>query len=98
MARNFSKLCRGRGGSGGGVEPQIMAWAVQRAGENGKEQGERVQLHVRRPEGDAGLITLLERHGFVREDGCLLRFTRTLDEPIPEPALPLGFTIRAVAG
>jgi ribosomal protein S18 acetylase RimI-like enzyme len=84
--------------SGGEIEPQIMAWAVKRAGEIGKEQGERIQLHVRRCEGDAGLITRLERHGFVREDWCLLRFTRTLGEPIPEPALPPGFTIRAVAG
>ena len=83
---------------GSAVEPQIMAWAVKRAGEIGKEQGERIQLHVRCPEGDAGLITLLERHGFVREAGCSLRFTRPLDEPIPEPVLPPGFTIRAVAG
>jgi ribosomal protein S18 acetylase RimI-like enzyme len=84
--------------SGGKVEPQIMAWAVQRTREIGKEQGERIRLRVRRPEGDAGLITLLERYGFDREEGCSLRFTRPLDGPIPEPELPPGFTIRAVAG
>jgi mycothiol synthase len=84
--------------SGGEVEPQILAWAVRRAGEIRKEQGERIQLCVRRREGDAGLITPLERHGFGCEDGCSLRFTRTLEEPIPEPAPPPGFTIRAVAG
>jgi mycothiol synthase len=84
--------------SGGEIEPQIMAWAIERAGEIGREQGERIQLRVRPREGDAGLITLLERYGFDREDWCSLRFTRTLDEPIPEPALPPGFTIRAVAG
>jgi ribosomal protein S18 acetylase RimI-like enzyme len=83
---------------GGEVEPQIIAWAVQSAAEIGKEQGERVQLHVRRCEGDAGPIRLLERHGFVPEDRCSVRFTRTLDVPIPEPRLPSGFTIRAVAG
>ena len=82
----------------GAVEPLILAWAVKRAEEIGKGQGERIQLRVHRPAGDAGLITLLERHGFVREAGCSLRFTRPLDEPIPEPVLPPGFTIRAVAG
>jgi mycothiol synthase len=84
--------------SGGEVESQSMAWADQRAGEIGKAQGERVRLHIRRCEGDAGLISLLERHGFVPEAGCSLRFTRMLDEPIPEPVVAPGFTIRAVAG
>lgn len=84
--------------SSGEVESQIMTWAVKRAGEIRNEGGERVALRVRRPEGEAGLFTLLERHGFAREDRCSLRFTRTLDEPILEPAPPPGFTIRAVAG
>jgi mycothiol synthase len=84
--------------SDGEIEPQIMPWAVERARQIGQELGERIQLRVRPREGDAGLIALLERHDFVREDWCSLRFIRTLDEPIPVPTLPPGFTIRAVAG
>jgi mycothiol synthase len=80
------------------VEPQIMAWAIERAGEIGREQGERIHLRVRPREDEAGLIALLERSGFVPEDWWSLRFNRTLEEPIPEPTLPPGFTIRPVAG
>jgi mycothiol synthase len=84
--------------SGGEIEPQIIAWAMKRAEEIGREQGERIQLRVRPREDEVGLIALLERSGFVQEDWWSLRFNRTLEEPIPEPMLPPGFTIRPVAG
>lgn len=43
-------------------------------------------------------IALLERHGFVRQVLYSLQFVRPLDEPIPTPHLPPGFTLRGVAG
>lgn len=43
-------------------------------------------------------IALLERHGFVRQELSSLQFIRPLDEPIPTPHLPPGFTLRCVAG
>lgn len=43
-------------------------------------------------------IALLERHGFVRQALSSLQFVRPLDEPIPTPHLPPGFTLRGVAG
>jgi ribosomal protein S18 acetylase RimI-like enzyme len=44
------------------------------------------------------LIAELERRGFVREADVLIRNERTLDDPIPDLALPDGFTIRAACG
>jgi mycothiol synthase len=84
--------------SDGAIEPEILAWGIERAGEISRERGERIELRVRPREDDAGLIALVERHGFLREDWFSLRFVRALAEPIAEPTLPTGFTIRPVAG
>ena len=40
----------------------------------------------------------LMRHGFQPQDLRTLRFNRSLSEPIPDPQLPPGFSIRSVAG
>jgi mycothiol synthase len=84
--------------SEGGIEPEILAWGIERAGEISRERGERIELRVRPREDDAGLIALVERHGFRREDWFSLRYLRALAEPVPEPTLPAGFTIRRIAG
>src|SRR5438034_7323919 len=80
------------------IEAQIITWAIERTQEIARERGEGVHLRARPHEGDVLRIALLERHGFLREDWYALRLNRMLDEPLLEPRLPPGFTIRHVAG
>lgn len=47
---------------------------------------------------DHARIALLQRHGFTQQAVRTLHFTRSLTEPLPEPALPAGYAIRPVAG
>ena len=49
-------------------------------------------------EDDQGQITVLERRGFRRTDGESVLFIYPLDEPVAEPLLPDGYTVRPVAG
>lgn len=84
--------------SGRDFEAQIIAWGIERAREVGRTSGEAVQLRVRPRDDEAELIALLERHGFERGDWHTLRMVRSLREPIPNPQLQQGFTIRPLAG
>jgi GNAT superfamily N-acetyltransferase len=43
-------------------------------------------------------IAFLTQHGFQQTDTTTIRMIRDLCQPIPEPALPPGFTIRPLAG
>lgn len=83
---------------GTAVESQIISWADERVQEIARERVEPVHLRVRPHEGDVNRIALLLRHGFMAEDWYALRLRRTLAEPVPEPQLPPGFTIRHLAG
>jgi ribosomal protein S18 acetylase RimI-like enzyme len=47
---------------------------------------------------DSERITLLERHGFVRQETQTLYMTRSLSEPIPPAVFPEGFILRQAAG
>lgn len=47
---------------------------------------------------DREKVALLERHGFKPTEVQSLRMTRSLTVPVPEPRLPAGFSIRALAG
>ncbi len=46
----------------------------------------------------AARIAFLKQHGFRQTDATTVRMVRPLSEPIPEPRLPPGFAIRALAG
>lgn len=46
----------------------------------------------------AARIAFLQQHGFQPTDTTTLRMVRDLSQPIPEPVLPPGFTIRPLAG
>lgn len=43
-------------------------------------------------------IDWLKQHGFMQQEWYTVQMTRRLDEPIPQPQLPPGFTIRHVTG
>lgn len=73
----------------GSVEPLLFAWAEARLRELG-----RVKLAVHARETETERQALIERHGFAPVR-YFLRMTRPLSEPIPEPQLPDGYTLRA---
>lgn len=82
---------------GGSLEVQALAWGEARMREVARECGARVTLRSGARDDDTARLALLRRHGFsvVR---YFLRMGRRLDEPIPEPEFPAGFTLRHVAG
>lgn len=79
---------------GGDIEAQIIAWGAERMREVGRERGASVSLVASARDQDAARKDLLERHGFaiIR---YFWRMARPLDQPIPAPRLPDGFTIVA---
>ncbi len=81
----------------GTTESEIFAWGAERMRDVGRERGVRVQLRAGARSDKADRIKLLEQHGFMA-NRYFLRMSRDLSEPIAEPKLPGGFTIRALAG
>jgi ribosomal protein S18 acetylase RimI-like enzyme len=84
---------------GGHVEEDMLAWAeqclralMQQEGQNGAIDAWDVF------EMDTDRIALLERRGFARRPDVWFVATRSLDEPIPTPVVPEGFTIRSIVG
>lgn len=80
-----------------GLEAQMVAWGaacVSRAA----APGQSCTLDASCREDDPQRIAMLERNGFVRQEGRSLRMTRSLTEPIPAPRLPRGFSMRRVMG
>lgn len=77
---------------GGDLDAQIIAWGTGRVREAECELGKRLRLRSVTREILAERIATLERHGFM-PDRYFLRMVRPLGEPIPEPALPEGFTV-----
>jgi mycothiol synthase len=80
----------------GVLEEQILAWAaehyqVQRAAQP-------PELWAKANDSDAPLRALLERHGFARDDFHYLLMRRDLRAPIPDVALPAGWSVRHVGG
>lgn len=80
---------------GGDLETEIIAWGLGRAREIERERGVPVSFRSGARDIDTDRQALLERHGFsvVRH---FLRLARPLDEPVPEPQFPAGFTLRYV--
>lgn len=80
------------------IELEIVDWGVaciRRATQEGRASS---ALGASCRSDDTARISLLERHGFVRQGIRSLHMVRPLDEPIPTPEVPAGFTIRHVAG
>jgi len=81
-----------------GIEAEVVAWGVECIRRAIQEGGAASTLDASCRSDDTARILLLERHGFVRQETRSLRLIRPLDEPIPAPNLPAGFTVRHVAG
>jgi mycothiol synthase len=83
-----------------GIEAEAMAWAETRVTElrkhNAQQWSDNFVSGARQD--DAKRIAFLEQHGF-RYSGefAEVNMLRGLDEPIPEPSIPPGYQVRALA-
>lgn len=82
---------------GNDLERQIIAWAEGRMRQVSEERGVLVKLRSGSRADQASHIALLEGYGFLT-DRYFFTLERSLSEPIPQPQLPSGFTLRQVAG
>lgn len=80
------------------VEAELMSWAVERVQDYAKVSGKTATLDAPARSDDNYRVGLLERHDFVRLPDETLTMTRWLDDALPAPVLPSGFTIRPLAG
>jgi len=81
-----------------GIETEAMAWAETRLAELRKRDAKRWSgsILAGARQDNAERIAFLEQHGFRRGEYAEVNMLRSLDEPIPEPALPIGCQVRAV--
>jgi mycothiol synthase len=82
---------------GGKLETEIVAWGEARMHEIWLERGVPVKLYSHARDKQTDLIALLKNSGFmlVRQ---FLRMERSLDQLVPTPELPEGFTVRQSQG
>lgn len=80
------------------VQNAIMAWGLDRVQQASVEQNKSFLWRVHCRADHATRIALLEAHDFVKKPIYAVHLERSLNASIPQPVLPLGFTIRAVAG
>ncbi|HEX8218098.1 MAG TPA: GNAT family N-acetyltransferase [Chloroflexia bacterium] len=84
-----------------GLEEEMLAWAEGQVRHEAEERGHkgvvRVGISDGAPEYMAYRVDVLKRNGFepVR---YWFKMARDLNEPVPEPALPEGFTLRHTEG
>lgn len=72
---------------------EIVQWALENArGET--DEG----LYASCLDDDTARIDFLLRHGFEPQPDSTLHYARSLDQPIPDPSLPPGFSIRPLMG
>lgn len=79
-----------------GLEAAMLAWAETHARAVGQERGTAVHLVSGIRDSERERRHLLEQQGFAVARS-FLRMVRSLREPVPEPQLPPGFTLRAVS-
>jgi mycothiol synthase len=82
-----------------GIEAEAMAWAEMRLSELCQRDAQRWggNFVAGARQEDVKRIAFLEQHGFQRGEYAEVNFLRSLDEPIPETAIPAGYQVRAVA-
>jgi ribosomal protein S18 acetylase RimI-like enzyme len=81
------------------VAEAIFAWALARFRELDAERGLPLPYWAEAREDDADRLALLARHGYTLDgDYTYVLLERSLDAPIPAPALTEGFSIRPLAG
>jgi ribosomal protein S18 acetylase RimI-like enzyme len=80
------------------LESAVLAWACARLEAEAVNRNGFLPFFVSARAHDHTRIAAIERAGFVRENWGYVHLVRDLDQPIPEPILPLGFIIRSLVG
>jgi len=80
------------------IESEMVTWGVECIRRAMKESGEPLTLDASCRDDDMERIALLEQHSFVMQKTRSLQMVRSLNEPIPTPQVPVGFSVRHVAG
>ncbi len=78
---------------GGDLELQLIEWAEERMHELGHEHGVPAVITSKPRIAESDRIAALEQRGFA-VTRYYLQLERALDEPVPEPRLPDGFSLR----
>lgn len=81
-----------------GIMAAQVGWVVTRAGELAAALGRAVTLGIAIAEGDTRAAAALERFGLLRQAGRNVYMERALEEPLPVPVAPAGYTIRPLDG
>ncbi len=77
---------------------QIIRWGVEDLCASMPEADSTLTLDTNCSDDNAERLALLKQYGFVEQPVRTLHLTRSLDEPIPQPEYPAGFTVRPIAG
>lgn len=80
------------------LHEQILLWAMERVKTLGQPSGESAMLSVAVREDEIERRAVVNSYGFEMKDWQTLRMACSLDTPLPEPALPEGYSIRSLAG
>ncbi len=81
------------------VEAAVFDWAARHFQALDRERGYPLPYWIEAREDDAEGLALAERHGYHLDDAdAYVMMSRALDEPLPTPVPPAGFTIRPLAG
>lgn len=81
------------------TENAIFTWAAQRFCQLDQERGRPLPYWVEHRDDDTQRKAISERHGFLLDDDySYVHMQCSLTEPLPEPVLPPGFTIRPLQG
>ncbi len=83
-----------------GLDTEMITWALMRhsASQSARPLAERRPPFTGCCDTDTRRQAILERHGFVRDSNVFHHLVSSLRDPLPEPNLPSGFTLRGVAG
>jgi mycothiol synthase len=80
------------------LDDAILQWGLACEQRTAQADDEEVTLDAVCREEDTARMAWLTRHGFQPQTLRTLRFVRPLSDSIPDPQLPVGFSIRPVAG
>jgi len=78
--------------SSSGIGDEMIAWAESAFLQD--YHGQALEIGTSTNAAQNERDSLLEKHAFRREAESALHFTRSLNDPIPEPQIPDGFSIR----
>src|SRR5579885_964838 len=81
-----------------GIEVAMIAWATPRFQHWTTAAGRDLSWWIDSRTDQPDRLALAAQCGFARDNWHTVHMLRPLDQPIPEPQLPVGFTIRPLAG